>query len=161
MKLRITISKYHSWYLCQISLQIVLLPILMNRSQRTKINSKPWSDPLEVRNKYTNDPTKISDVLNIHFSSVGKLASRIPPTICNFTECLSGNYMESFFFNPVSTLETENKIVSIPLNKAHGLYSCIARPESCALQSTFCRNLLQKLWHPFQTSRSQITEYMF
>ena len=29
MKLRTTISKYHSWYLCQISLQIVLLPILI------------------------------------------------------------------------------------------------------------------------------------
>ena len=28
VKLRITISKYHSWYLCQISLQIMLLPIL-------------------------------------------------------------------------------------------------------------------------------------
>ena len=27
LKLRITISKYHSWYLCQISLQIMLLPI--------------------------------------------------------------------------------------------------------------------------------------
>ena len=26
VKLRITISKYHSWYLCQISLQIMLLP---------------------------------------------------------------------------------------------------------------------------------------
>ena len=29
MKLRITISKYHSWYLCQTSLQIMLLPILI------------------------------------------------------------------------------------------------------------------------------------
>ena len=27
ISLRITISKYHFWYLCQISLQIVLLPI--------------------------------------------------------------------------------------------------------------------------------------
>ena len=27
MKLLITILKYHSWYLCQISLQIILLPI--------------------------------------------------------------------------------------------------------------------------------------
>ena len=27
VKLRITILKYHSWYLCQISLQIILLPI--------------------------------------------------------------------------------------------------------------------------------------
>ena len=31
MKLRITISKYHSWYLCQISLQIMLLPIQIIR----------------------------------------------------------------------------------------------------------------------------------
>ena len=30
LKLRITISKYHSWYLCQISLQIMLLPIQTN-----------------------------------------------------------------------------------------------------------------------------------
>ena len=29
MKLRTTILKYHSWYLCQISLQIMLLPILI------------------------------------------------------------------------------------------------------------------------------------
>ena len=29
MKLRIAISKYHWWYLCQISLQIMLLPILI------------------------------------------------------------------------------------------------------------------------------------
>ena len=29
MKLPITILKYHSWYLCQISLQIMLLPILI------------------------------------------------------------------------------------------------------------------------------------
>ena len=28
MKLRIAILKYHEWYLCQISLQIMLLPIL-------------------------------------------------------------------------------------------------------------------------------------
>ena len=34
MKLRITISKYHSWYLCQISLQIILLPILTWRTIR-------------------------------------------------------------------------------------------------------------------------------
>ena len=27
LKLRITFSKYHSWYLCQLSVQIMLLPI--------------------------------------------------------------------------------------------------------------------------------------
>ena len=98
---------------------------IWNRTKRTKKNSKPWSDPLTVRNKYTDDPNKISDVLNIHFSSVGrKLASKIPPTTCNFTEYLSGNYSESFFFNSVTALEIEKETFSIPLNKAHGLYSC-------------------------------------
>ena len=29
MKLRVTISKYHWWYFCQISLQIMLLPLLI------------------------------------------------------------------------------------------------------------------------------------
>ena len=33
MKLRITILKYHSWYLSQISLQIMLLPILIAHIQ--------------------------------------------------------------------------------------------------------------------------------
>ena len=33
MKLRITILKYHSWYLCQISLQVMLLPILMTKKR--------------------------------------------------------------------------------------------------------------------------------
>ena len=112
---------------------------IWNRTKRTKKNSKPWSDPLTVRNKYTDDPNKISDVLNIHFSSVGrKLASKIPPTTCNFTEYLSGNYSESFFFNSVTALEIEKETFSIPLNKA--------QPESWALLSTFCRNLLQTSW---------------
>ena len=96
---------------------------------RTKKNSKPISSILSTdSNKYTNDPTKISDVLNIHFSSVSrKLASIIPPTTCHFTEYLSGNYCESFFFIPVTDLEIENEIVSISPNKAHGLYSCPTR----------------------------------
>ena len=42
MKLRITILKYHSWYLCQISLQIMLLSILI-------IIQQNWSNP-----KYTS-----------------------------------------------------------------------------------------------------------
>ena len=34
MKFRVTILKYHSWYLCQLLLQIMLLPILMSRNYR-------------------------------------------------------------------------------------------------------------------------------
>ena len=33
VKLRITILKYHSWYLCQISQQIMLLPIQIPRQE--------------------------------------------------------------------------------------------------------------------------------
>ena len=33
MQLRITILKYHLWYLCQISLQIMLLPIQIDKLQ--------------------------------------------------------------------------------------------------------------------------------
>ena len=36
MKLRITILKYHWWYLCQISLQIMLLPIQIRVNSRLK-----------------------------------------------------------------------------------------------------------------------------
>ena len=38
MKLRITILKYHSWYLCQISLQIMLLPIQIQHSLYCLLN---------------------------------------------------------------------------------------------------------------------------
>ena len=40
MKLHITILKYHSWHLCQISLQIMLLPILMEYIEITS-----WKAP--------------------------------------------------------------------------------------------------------------------
>ena len=50
MKLHITILKYHSWYLCQISLLIMLLPILIrprlygeNLSQAEGSTSQPSS----------------------------------------------------------------------------------------------------------------------
>ena len=39
MKLRITILKYHSWYLCQISLQIMLLPILILTAREITYNN--------------------------------------------------------------------------------------------------------------------------
>ena len=39
MKLRITILKYHSWYLCQISLQIMLLPALIKSKMATMFSA--------------------------------------------------------------------------------------------------------------------------
>ena len=69
---------------------------------------------------------------SIFFFVIRKLASKIPPTNCHFTEYLPGNYSESFFFNPVAALEIENGIVSMLLNKAHGLYCCPTRILSSA-----------------------------
>ena len=39
MKLRITNSKYHSWYLCQIFQQIMLLPILIKSKMATMFSA--------------------------------------------------------------------------------------------------------------------------
>lgn len=37
---------------------------------------------------------------------------------------MSGNFDKSFLFNPVVASEIETEILSIPLNKANGSYSC-------------------------------------
>ena len=44
VKLPITISKYRSWYLCQISLQIMLLPIHILLHEKFLIPSTDYSD---------------------------------------------------------------------------------------------------------------------
>ena len=40
---------------------------------------------------------------------------------------MSGNFDKSSFFNPVMASEIETEILSISLNKGHGLYSCPTR----------------------------------
>ena len=76
----------------------------------------------------TNDRSEISNIFNNFFSSVGpNLASKLPSTNREFTDYMSGNFDKSFFFNPVVASEIETEILSIPLNEAHGLYSCPTR----------------------------------
>ena len=73
----------------------------------------------------TNDCSEISNIFNDFFSSVGpNLASKLPSTNRDY---MSGNFDKSFFFNPVMASENETEILSISLNKAHGLYSCPTR----------------------------------
>ena len=69
---------------------------------------------------------EITNIFNKHFSSVGhRLASDLPPSNRHSSEYLRGKVMRSrSFFYPVAPTEIERKILSIPLNKAHGLYSC-------------------------------------
>ena len=78
-----------------------------------------------TRGNLTYDPSEITNIFNKHFSSVGRrLASNLPPSNRHFSEYLRGNYEKSFFFDPVAPTEIEREILSLPLNKAHGLYSC-------------------------------------
>ena len=60
MKLCITISKYHSWYLCQISLQIMLYPRLIcnHTCENTKL---PWQTSLRLSAKMA---AKFSNIRN-------------------------------------------------------------------------------------------------
>ena len=71
----------------------------------------------------TTDSLDISKDFNNYFSSVGeKLASRLSPSSCSFTEYLSPNNYPNSFFDAVSPVDIE--ILSIPRNKTYGLYSC-------------------------------------
>ena len=83
----------------------------------------------------TTNAQEISNVLNTHFATVGpKLASAIPACKHNFHEYLrlDPSPSSSFLFDPISPLEIETEILSLPENKAHGLYSFPVRILKCA-----------------------------
>ena len=74
----------------------------------------------------TQNSSELPDILNRHFTSVGKkLADDVPFTSRHFSDYISDQvYPNSFFFDPVTSFEIESEILSKPLNKAYGLYSC-------------------------------------
>ena len=84
-----------------------------------KKKSRAISSLKRLNNGITTDPLEISNIFNNYFSSVGeKLASRVPPSSCSFTDYLSpNNYPNSFFFDAVSPVDIEHEILSIPRNK--------------------------------------------
>ena len=85
---------------------------LINNKKKERISSIIHPDSKVP----TNDRSEIS---NHFFSSVGpNLASKLPSIV----RLHVWNFDKSFFFNPVVASEIETEI--IPLNKAHGLYSC-------------------------------------
>ena len=89
-------------------------------------------------NKVTRGLTRIPNILNVHFATVGKrLASRIPPTQKCFTDFQdflrkTKSPDSSFFFQPITPTEIQLEILSIPNNKSHGLYSCATQILKCA-----------------------------
>ena len=73
--------------------------------------------------------------MNSVFSSIGpNLAARIPQAQKHFSSFLpKQKNAGSFVFKPVSPIEIEPEILSIPLNKVYGLYSCPTRILKCPL----------------------------
>ena len=100
---------------------------LINRKKRYTKSIASLKCPGSLRT--TTDPSKISNILNKHFSSVGhNLASKIPESSNSFTKYLpKESFPNSFVFELVSPNEIEKEIMAIPLNKAHGLFSCPVR----------------------------------
>ena len=77
----------------------------------------------------TQNSSELRDILNGHFTSVGKkLADDVPSSSQHFSDYFSDQvYPNSFFFDPVTSSEIESELLSTPLNKAYGLYSCSIR----------------------------------
>lgn len=85
------------------------------------------------KNKVQKDKTSLisyhssdfPDIMNKYFYLVEwNLASKMPNPFKQFSESLlQVNSRGSFFFNPISPSEIELEIMTIPQNKAHGLYS--------------------------------------
>ena len=63
----------------------------------------------------------LPNVLNEFFTSVGqKLAASVPPANHDFSDYLpADNSPSSFFFEPVTSMELETKILLLPTNKSH------------------------------------------
>ena len=74
----------------------------------------------------TQNPPRIANILNNHFASVGhRLATQLPSSPRHFSDYYQHtNYLNSFYFVPVTPREVELEILPIPNNKAYGLYSC-------------------------------------
>ena len=88
------------------------------------------------------DTSKLSNIINKHFSSIGpKLANKTPPSRKSFSDYLRYvNQNDSFFYAPVSHSEIENEILALPINKSYGLYSCPVDLLK-ASRHLICRNL--------------------
>jgi hypothetical protein len=90
-----------------------------------------------IKKEMIKNPKDIPDILNKHFSTIGKkLASKLPNSNTHFSQYLnSHNYLNLFFFNPVIPSEVEFEITLMPYcNKADGLYLCPIRILKCIKQ---------------------------
>ena len=82
----------------------------------------------------TYNEREFPNIFNKYFATVGNnLASKMPNSQIPFTHYLPNNHnSSSFVFTPILHHEIEEEIMSVPMKKAHGLYSCPIRILKCA-----------------------------
>ena len=90
---------------------------LLNRKKKHTKTIETLKNP--GSSTYTIDKSKISNILNEHFTSVGaNLAKELQTPEKHFSEFLDLNK------SPVSPSEVKLEILSMPSNKSYGFYSC-------------------------------------
>ena len=97
---------------------------LLNRKKKHTKTIETLKNPGST---YTIDKSKISNILNEHFTSVGaNLAKELQKPEKHFSEFLDLNKspVSSFFFSPITPSEVKLEILSMPSNKSYGFYSC-------------------------------------
>ena len=105
---------------------------LLQRRTKSSKQLSSLKDP--NTHKISKDPLRVSNILNNHFASIGPhLADKLPPIQQSFTDFLtkSKSPQSSFLFRPVTAAEIQLEIMSIPNNKAYGLYSCPTQLLKC------------------------------
>ena len=96
---------------------------LLQRRTKSSKQLSSLKDP--NTHNISKDPLPVSNILNNHFASVGPhLADKLPPIQQSFTDFLtkSKSPQSSFLFRPVTAAEIQLEIMSIPNNKAYGLF---------------------------------------
>ena len=97
---------------------------LLSRKKKTYMTINNLKQPYS--NTTTNLKSRIPNILNEHFTSIGpSLANKLPPFEKHFTEYLDKmkSPVTSFFFTPISPKEVKLEILSMPQNKSYGFYA--------------------------------------
>ena len=105
---------------------------LINRKKKSSKAITCLQCPLS--NRMTYNEREFPNIFNKYFTTVGNnLASKMPNSQIPFTHYLPNNHnSSSFVFTPILHHEIEEEIMSVPMKKAHGLYSCPIRILKCA-----------------------------
>jgi len=93
---------------------------ILNRKIKKSISISTLKD-FKNNNEVSGDPTRIPNIRNEHFATVGqKLANQLPSTSKCFTDFLGKckSSVSSFFFQPITPAEIRLQILSIP-NTSH------------------------------------------